>query len=86
MGVLFAHKRYTPAKYFCVLLITIGVGLFIYKDSKKPDKGLDTDHSFGIGELLLVSIRLYFGYVVTLGICNVFLRVHVKSELYISLN
>lgn len=57
LGVLFAHKRYPLAKYFCVLLITIGVAMFIYKDSKRPDKGLDTDHSFSVGELLLVSVR-----------------------------
>ena len=55
MGVLLAHKRYPIAKYFCVLLITVGVALFIYKDAKKPDKGLDTDHTFGMGEILLVS-------------------------------
>ena len=58
MGVLFAHKRYPIAKYFCVLLITIGVALFIYKDSKNP--GLDTDHTFGIGEVLLVSTTRKF--------------------------
>lgn len=55
MGVLFAHKRYPLAKYFCVLLITIGVALFIYKDSKNSSKGLDADHTFGIGEMLLVG-------------------------------
>ena len=54
MGVLFAHKRYPIAKYFCILLISAGVVLFIYKDSKQTDKGLDTDHSFGISEMLLV--------------------------------
>ncbi|XP_067930793.1 solute carrier family 35 member B1-like isoform X2 [Watersipora subatra] len=61
MGVLFASKRYPLAKYFFVLLITAGVALFIYKDSKVPEKGVDTDHTFGIGEILLIVSLLCDG-------------------------
>jgi len=53
MGVLFAHKKYPLAKYFCVVLISLGVALVVYKDSKAA-KGADSDRSFGVGELLLV--------------------------------
>lgn len=55
MGVLFAHKRYPVAKYICIVLISVGVALFVFKDSKPQQKGLDTDHTFGVGEVLLVS-------------------------------
>ena len=59
MGVLFAHKKYPVAKYFCILLISLGVALFVYKDSKAAASGLDTGHTFGWGELLLVSYILH---------------------------
>ena len=32
LGALLANKRYPLIKYFCVLLIVIGVALFLYKD------------------------------------------------------
>lgn len=53
LGVTLLRKRYPPAKYLCVLLIVAGVALFLYK----PKKGTgDTEHVFGYGELLLVSV------------------------------
>ncbi|XP_046542871.1 solute carrier family 35 member B1-like [Haliotis rubra] len=57
LGVLLARKRYPMAKYFCVLLIVMGVAMFMYKDQGHKAKG---DHSgLGIGEfLLLVSLTL----------------------------
>ena len=37
LGALLANKRYPLIKYFCVLLIVIGVALFLYKDvSRSP--------------------------------------------------
>ncbi|KAF6026346.1 SLC35B1 [Bugula neritina] len=60
MGVLFAHKKYPLAKYFCVVLISLGVALVVYKDSKAA-KGADSDRSFGVGELLLVVSLLLDG-------------------------
>lgn len=59
MGVLFAHKKYPIAKYFCILLISLGVALFVYKDSKAATSGLDAGHTFGWGEILLVSVNFY---------------------------
>lgn len=58
MGVVFAQKRYPLAKYFCVLLISLGVGLFIYKDSKNTKKSAaaDNEYMIGLGELFLVRI------------------------------
>ena len=32
LGVLLARKRYPLVKYFCVLLIVLGVALFLFKD------------------------------------------------------
>lgn len=52
LGVLLARKRYPVAKYFCVLMIVMGVALFMYKD-KQDAKA--TEHVVGIGEFLLVS-------------------------------
>ena len=53
MGVLYAKKKYPLQKYIFVLLITIGVAIFTYKD--QSGKGVDQDHTFGWGEILLVS-------------------------------
>lgn len=36
LGALLANKRYPLIKYFCVLLIVIGVALFLYKDVSRP--------------------------------------------------
>ena len=54
MGVLYAKKKYPLQKYIFVLLIVIGVAIFTYKD--QSGKGLDADHTFGWGEILLVSL------------------------------
>uniref|UniRef100_H2YLH7 Solute carrier family 35 member B1 n=1 Tax=Ciona savignyi TaxID=51511 RepID=H2YLH7_CIOSA len=58
LGVLFAHKRYPLAKYFCIFMIVLGVAGFMYKDGKGS-----TDSSglfvIGFGEILLmVSLTL----------------------------
>lgn len=39
-GVLFARKSYTIQKYFFVLMIVLGVGIFIYKDSHKENENV----------------------------------------------
>lgn len=58
LGVVLARKRYPLAKYLFVLMIVLGVALFMYKP-KNVQKGLDSDHTFGWGEvLLLVSLGL----------------------------
>ncbi|XP_006822267.1 solute carrier family 35 member B1-like [Saccoglossus kowalevskii] len=51
LGVIFARKRYNLAKYLCVLLIVIGITLFMYKDNVSSK---DDDHTFGMGEMLLI--------------------------------
>lgn len=64
MGVLLARKRYSVAKYCCVLLIVLGVSLFLYKDKPigAPGAGVGGPAAIfqvGFGELLLVSDRFY---------------------------
>jgi len=51
LGVLLARKSYPLVKYLCVLCITAGVAVFIYKDSKAAASS--SGFSLGIGELLL---------------------------------
>ncbi|XP_022084670.1 solute carrier family 35 member B1-like [Acanthaster planci] len=53
LGVLLARKRYYLLKYFCVLLIVIGVAIFVYKDSKASSSAAES--VFGYGELLLIA-------------------------------
>ncbi|XP_002125771.2 solute carrier family 35 member B1 isoform X1 [Ciona intestinalis] len=58
LGVLLAHKRYPIAKYFCVLMIVLGVAGFMYKDGKDSGDSAGLV-SMGFGEiLLLVSLTL----------------------------
>ena len=54
LGVLVARKRYPLQKYLFVLMIVIGVALFVYKD-KKTSSGVDSEHTIGWGETLLVG-------------------------------
>ncbi|XP_067686950.1 solute carrier family 35 member B1-like [Haliotis asinina] len=57
LGVLLARKRYPMAKYFCVLLIVMGVAMFMYKD--QANKAKEAHSGLGMGEfLLLVSLTL----------------------------
>ncbi|KAL4228977.1 hypothetical protein ACF0H5_012017 [Mactra antiquata] len=57
LGILFAKKRYPPAKFLFILMICLGVAMFMFKD-KVPSKD-DEGHTFGYGEiLLLVSLTL----------------------------
>jgi len=51
LGVLLARKTYPLVKYLCVLLITIGVALFVYKDDKAAKS---SGFSLGFGEILLI--------------------------------
>ena len=53
LGVLLAGKRYPLAKYFCILMIVVGVAAFMYKDGKADAS--DSMFDFGVGEILLVS-------------------------------
>lgn len=53
MGVLLAKKSYKLTKYFFVLIIVTGVGLFIYKGDGNGATAKKKD-LFGIGECLLV--------------------------------
>ena len=53
LGILFAGKRYPPAKFLFILMICIGVAMFMYKDKKPTEK--EENHSFGFGEVLLVG-------------------------------
>jgi UDP-galactose transporter B1 len=54
LGVLLGRKRYPISKYLFVLLIVVGVGIFMFKDSKSDN---NYDHFIGAGELLLVLKR-----------------------------
>lgn len=57
LGIIFARKRYPPAKFLFITMICIGVALFMYKD-RKPSES-DSSHHFGFGEvLLIVSLTL----------------------------
>jgi len=58
LGVLYAHKKYPLKKYAFVLMITLGVALFMFKDRKG---GLDSDHLVGWGEVLLIVSLLLDG-------------------------
>ena len=53
LGVLLGRKRYPIAKYFFVLMIVIGVGLFMFKDNKSNTTSATL---LGAGELLLVFL------------------------------
>lgn len=52
-GVLIAHKKYAVQKYFIVLTIVIGIGVFIYRDKSQMKNG----KSNFIG-LILLAISL----------------------------
>lgn len=56
LGVTILRKKYSLAKYLCVLLIVGGVALFLYKPNKAAAAAAD-DHIFGFGEILLVCKR-----------------------------
>lgn len=59
IGVLYARKQYSLAKYCFVLLIVIGVGIFMYN----PDKpSLSSTNSYFIGELLLSLSLIMDGF------------------------
>lgn len=51
LGVLVGRKVYPMKKYFFVLLIVIGVGLFMYKDQQSSTQ---MESAIGLGELLLI--------------------------------
>lgn len=55
MGLLVFHKRYTTAKYLCVIMVTVGIALFMMPTSHKPSGTTTTP--FGIA-LLLGSLVL----------------------------
>ncbi|KAF7490886.1 Solute carrier family 35 member B1 [Sarcoptes scabiei] len=52
IGVLYAHKHYSLQKYFYVLLIVFGVGIFLYNPTKSSSSS--STNSYFIGELLLL--------------------------------
>ena len=60
LGVIFARKRYPVGKFFYVLMIVIGVAMFLFKDDKA---GGSVGVSFGVGEILLVSVRCSLSFI-----------------------
>jgi len=50
LGVLIGKRSYPWRKYFFIVIISLGVALFIYKDSKPTSTD---DATYGMGELLL---------------------------------
>lgn len=61
LGVLIAGKKYPLAKYLCVLLIVMGVGLFMFKDKKPTVKDEERTSLLGIGEMLLLLSLTFDG-------------------------
>lgn len=59
MGVFFAKKSYKLSKYFCVLIIVTGVGLFMYKND---DTVTTSEEKFGWGHVLLMISLLMDGF------------------------
>lgn len=51
LGVLIGRKSYSIQRYVFVLIIVVGVVLFMFK----VDKTGDAEHTFGIGEILLLA-------------------------------
>src|SRR5436305_2224049 len=51
MGVLLGKKSYSLAKYFFVLMIVVGVGVFMFKDQSKSASE-STGGWLGAGEFL----------------------------------
>lgn len=75
-GVMFAHKRYSLAKYFNVFLIVFGVAMFMYKDTHKP--GIIKSHfEVGYGEMFLIISLIMDG---TTGAIQDRMRAHCKLE------
>ena len=59
LGVVLARKYYPLAKYFYVLMITLGVALFMYKPSDNKLTEAEPDSLVGFGELLLVISGIF---------------------------
>ena len=55
IGVLYAHKRYSLIKYFFILMIVFGVGVFLYKPGT-ASKATSSQQQFTpfFGEMLLL--------------------------------
>lgn len=61
LGVLVAKKKYPWAKYFCVLLIVLGVVLFMYKKPTESSKSSEAILNIGMGEFLLIVSLVFDG-------------------------
>lgn len=95
LGVLIAGKRYPVAKYFCVLLIVMGVGLFMFKDKKSTVVDENASSLLGIGEMLLLLSLTLDGLTgaaqdkmrshYKTGANNMMFYVNIFSVLYLSL-
>ena len=62
-GVIFCRIRYPVLKYFLVLIIVSGVGLFMY-DAERVDSaksGKSKADSVGTGEILLLTSLVFDG-------------------------
>lgn len=62
LGIILARKRYPLHRYFCVLLIVLGVGLFLHSNPKSATTL--TPHPTGtayFGELLIMSSLIFDG-------------------------
>lgn len=57
LGVLIGRKSYSLQRYLFVLLIVVGVVMFMFQ----KDKAADSDHAFGLGEILLLVSLLCDG-------------------------
>jgi len=79
LGVFLAHKKYNLVKYLSVLLITIGIALFMYKDGKSDGGGF----SLGIGEILLLVSLTMDGLT---GVMQEKMRAHNTRAHYMMMN
>lgn len=63
-GVIFCRIRYPVLKYFLVLIIVSGVGLFMYNDAERVDSaksGKIKADFVGTGEILLLTSLVFDG-------------------------
>ena len=57
LGAVVAGKRYPAVKYLFVVVISFGVGLFMFRRDEDARR-TTTERILGVGEMLLVGLTL----------------------------